>query len=115
MKRLVVIISAALLLMGCTKGNPLVGTEWVAVEVNPNAFDVYSYVLLFHAEDQGTMTYNDFVHEEESVEFAYSYIEPNVVLTVKGSSISGVLNKDQITFNGMGFNKQAIIFNKVKK
>jgi hypothetical protein len=115
MKRLVVIISAVLQLMGCTKGNPLVGTEWVAVETNLSAFDVYSYILSFHSEDQGTMTSNDFVHEEESVEFSYSYIEPNVVLTVRDRSISGVLNKDQITFKGMGFNRQTLTFNKVKK
>lgn len=102
-------------LVGCSKSNPLVGTEWVAVEVNATDLEVYAYTLLFADETSGVMTYDDFVHESESVNFTYNYIEPNVILTVRGYSISGVLNKDEILFEDLGFGGQGSKFNKAKK
>jgi hypothetical protein len=115
MRRLAFIIATIIALAGCSKSNPLVGTKWVAVEANPNAFDVYSYTLEFNSETEGTMTYDDFIHEKEATTFSYTYIEPNVVITLNGNSISGVLNKNEITFKEMSIDGQDLIFNKTKK
>ena len=117
MKKLFIAIIAVASLIGCSKENPLVGTEWASIEAytSGSSFTVEAYTLQFKTETTGDMLYDDFRHDTQTMSFTYSYIEPNVIITYNGNSIKGVLSGDKITFDGTGANGSAMVFNKNKK
>ena len=116
MKKLFIALFALVTLIGCSKENPLVGTEWISVDASTSdsSFWVEAYTLQFKTENTGDMLYDDFIQDTRTMSFTYSYMEPNVILTYNGNSIKGVLAGDKITFDGMGENGSAQVFNKKK-
>ena len=116
MKKLFIALFAFAILIGCSKENPLVGTEWVSIDshTSGSSFYVEAYTLQFKTETTGNMLYDDFTHDTQTMSFTYSYIEPYVILTCNGDSISGILDGDKITFDGTGANGSAQVFNKKK-
>lgn len=117
MRKLFIAMVAIMTLMGCSKENPLIGTEWASVEAytSGSSFTVEAYTLQFKTETTGDMLYDDFRHNTQTMSFTYSYIEPNVIITYNGNSIKGVLSGDKITFDDMGKGGSAMVFNKNKK
>jgi hypothetical protein len=109
-----ILIAVIAVLCGCTKENPLLGTEWISVESNisGSSFSVDAYTLQFKTETTGDMIYANFRNDIQIMSFTYTYIKPNVILTYKGNSIKGVLDGDIITFDGMGKKGSAMVFNK---
>ena len=116
MRKIFIALVALMSLIGCSKENTLVGTEWICVDsyTSNSSFLVEAYTLQFKTETTGDMLYDDFINDTEIMSFTYSYIKPNVILTYNGNSIKGVLNGDNITFDGMGHGGSAMVFNKKK-